>query len=128
MAARIIIVHDDPDFVLMAEAELALGGHRVMSFFNPIEALNEIDIVSRLDLLITCIEFSAGRPNGISVALMARRRHAAVEILFTAQPEFRQAAEDIGTFLTLPVTQQEFGATVAPLLAASGVNQRIGPL
>ena len=116
MPARVILVHDDPDFVRLLAHAIRAAGVDVEVFSDPLGALDVLDAAQTVDLLITCVQFPEGKPNGIALARMARLRHHKIKILFVAEPEFEEYNEDLGTFLPVPTTTDDVVATVRHVL------------
>ena len=119
MPGRIVIVHDDPAFVDQIATALKLGGHRVATFIDPLVALDGLEAAPSVDLLITRVQFPAGKPHGIALALMARRRCPGLKVLFCALPEFQKNAEAFGEFLPTPIAVPDLLDAVDRLLAVS---------
>jgi CheY-like chemotaxis protein len=72
MPARIVIVHDEPDFADSLTTALRSAGHDVATFMDPQVGWNALDKAHRVELLITRVAFPPGKPNGVSLARMAR--------------------------------------------------------
>jgi len=116
MPARIVIVHDEPDFADPLTAALKLAGHDVAMFMDPAVGWDALDAARRVELLITRINFSPGKPNGISLARMARYKRPSIRVVFTARPEFAQHADGLGEFLSMPVNVPDIVQVVERLL------------
>lgn len=105
MPARIIIVHDDPEFLAGACRALKDDGHdSVIGFSDSMAALSALRAAKTVDVLITGTEFPPGKPNGISLALLTKRLRPAVKILFVAPPEHQEHADGLGEFLPSPIS------------------------
>jgi DNA-binding NtrC family response regulator len=74
MPARIVVVHDDPDFREGAVTALAAAGYDIAVFTGSMEALGAFEVAERIELLITGVVFPEGTPNGVSLARMAKMR------------------------------------------------------
>ncbi|MGH6990071.1 MAG: hypothetical protein ACREFD_14135 [Stellaceae bacterium] len=103
MPARIVVVHDDPDFVETVRTSLQLENYDVIAFTDTLAALKALEAARLTDILITGTRFPAGTPNGVSLALMARYKRPNVKILVAAAPEHQEHADGIGEILPYPV-------------------------
>ena len=113
MPARVLLVHDDPEFVGRATPALEGAGYTVAAFLDPLQALDAVRAAGQAELMITRMEFEALTLNGVALARMAKMTCRNIRVIFTASPELREHAEGLGEFLPLPVD-------VADLLAAAG--------
>jgi DNA-binding response OmpR family regulator len=86
MPARIVIVHDEPDFADPLTATLRSEGHDVATFTDPTIGLDALDAARRVELLITCVNFPPGKPNGVSLARMARYRRPDIRVCLRGFP------------------------------------------
>jgi DNA-binding NtrC family response regulator len=117
MPAQIVVVHNDAAFSGPVSRALREDDHDVMVFPDPLVALNALEAAEQVKLLITRVEFPAGRSNGMALALMARRKRPGVKVLFVCRPPFRKHVEDLGEVLTTPVSIAEVVEAAARLLA-----------
>lgn len=104
MPARVVVVHDDPVFLGDTTTSLRLAGHEVAEYADPMAALDALLGVERIEVLVTRVQFAPGKPHGISLAQMARRRRPALKVIFTGRSEFEEDVRGIGEFMPLPVT------------------------
>ena len=116
MPARVVVVHDDPTFVEQLVSVLRAAGHEVDAFVDPIDAWDDLSMPHGIEVLITGVEFSPGRSNGVALARKARTKRSKLHVLFTAQLELSQATAGLGTFLEPPVTAPAVVAAVTRLL------------
>ena len=72
MPARIVLAHDDPEFVHNTVPALRAAGYDVIAFADSMSALNALKGALRVEVLITRVLFPEGQPNGVSLGLMAR--------------------------------------------------------
>ena len=119
MAAPIVVVHDEPDFLAQASAALASTGYPIITFVDSSSAWDALSAAAEVKLLITRVQFPPGQPHGVALALGARRKHPKLSILFTAKPEYADRAFSVGEFLTLPVDMLDLVAAVDRLLKAA---------
>ncbi len=118
MPARIVVVHDDPQFIELSVAALAGAGHDIRAFSSSMAAIGALEAPERLELLVTRVLFPEGQPNGVSLARMARFKRPGVKILFVARPENREHTEGVGEFLAMPATGTELVEAVERTLFA----------
>jgi DNA-binding response OmpR family regulator len=116
MPARVVLVHDDPDFVEQAAAALCQAGYDVAGYSDPMLAISALDAANRIEVLVTRATFGPHKPHGLSLALMARAKRPGVRVLFTARPEFEEHTRGIGQFMPLPVRALDLVAAVRRLL------------
>ena len=122
MPARIVVVHDDPQFIEMSVSALLGAGHDIRAFSSSMATIDVLEAPERLELLVTRVAFPQGQPNGVSLARMARVKRPGVKILFVARPENREHTKGLGEFLAMPVTETELAAAVERILAGSATE------
>jgi DNA-binding NtrC family response regulator len=116
MPARIVMAHDDEDFVIAATVALRNAGYTIVAFTDSMLALEALLEARTVELLITRIEFTTGKPNGVALARIGRGKRAGLKVVFTARPEFAKLAEGLGAFLPLRPNVADLVETVARLL------------
>ena len=104
MPARIVLVHDDPEFSEPVLAKLRAAGYDVVAFSNSMAAIAVLEHPRLIELLITRVRFPAGTPNGAALARMARLKRPGIKVLFTSFPEVQQHTEGLGEFLARPIS------------------------
>jgi DNA-binding NtrC family response regulator len=62
MAARIILVHDDDEFLTGLERRLQAGGHNVVVFEDSNIAFDALKGPTSVDVLVTQDQFRPGQP------------------------------------------------------------------
>jgi DNA-binding NtrC family response regulator len=100
-------------------AALAKEGFAVETFTDSMAAVLFFDTPNPVDVLVTRIQFGKGRPHGVSLAYIAKRKRPGVKVVFVAKPEFAQDAEGIGEFHPMPLPAAEVVHIVKRLLAAN---------
>jgi DNA-binding response OmpR family regulator len=120
MPASVVVVHDDPDFVDQLTVALSLAGYDVISFVDPMDALNALDTSLWLEVLVTRVQFGLGRKNGVALARMARSKRPSIWVLLTALPEFKDYAEGLGKFMPMPVSVPYVVDAVVGMLVSDG--------
>jgi DNA-binding NtrC family response regulator len=116
MPAQIVLVHDVRKFANEAAMALRDAGYQVAVFNDPMQALDALDVAATVELLITRVNFAEGKPNGVSLALMARNQRPEVKVIFTARAEARPHTEGIGELVAAPIRIPELVAAVKRLL------------
>jgi DNA-binding NtrC family response regulator len=114
--ARVVVVHDDTEFVDELSARLRTSGHDVATFPDPLAAWTALEAVARTEVLVTRVEFPPGRSNGLALANMSRSKRPQIRVLFTALPRHAEAVEGVGVFMALPVRAEEVAEAVERLL------------
>jgi DNA-binding NtrC family response regulator len=122
MLARIVVVHDDPEFTDKLTSALRLADYNVTAFLDPMQALDALDAAQRIEVLVTRVQFPPGKPNGITLARMARVKCPGIRVLFTARSEFAVHAEGLGAFMPVPVLVADVVHTVERLLKAGDLD------
>jgi hypothetical protein len=116
MPAQIIIVHGDHELVSAVLGEVPKAGRSIVAMPDPIQALDVLAASTRVELLITHVDFPQGKPHGVSLARMARLRRPALKVLFVAQPEYRQYTDGLGEFIAIPTNAPAVASAVERLL------------
>jgi DNA-binding NtrC family response regulator len=124
MPARVVVVHDEPEFVDELVAALNFAGHQVAVFTDPLEAWDALAAARLTEVLITRVRFPPGKSNGRALALMARASRPTIQVIFTALPEFARECEDVGMFLPLPVPVPHVAKKVELLLRQARTHTR----
>jgi DNA-binding NtrC family response regulator len=104
MPALVLVAHDDTATRELAVAALNAAGVTAVGFHDPMAALDAIEEEDCLvRVLVTRVDFGAGRLNGVALTRMVKSKRPGVQILFLALPENRKHAEGIGEFLPMPL-------------------------
>ena len=105
MPARVVLVHDDPEFVGACVAILREASYDTVAFTDPMAALNALDAAQMVELLITRLVYPPGKPNGLSLARMTKSKRPSVRVLLMTHSENSQhIGEEWGEWLLLPTT------------------------
>ncbi len=116
MPAPIVLVHDEPAFLVAVGQHLRQEGFDVAAFGDPMKALDALSSAERIEVLITRVQFPAGKPHGVALANMARLRRRDLKVIFAALPEVAHHAEGLGTVLVVPVKPEQIAETVHRVL------------
>jgi DNA-binding NtrC family response regulator len=117
MPARIVVAHDDAEFVQNTVTALRDAGYDVAAFADSMSALAALEVAYRVEVLITRVLFPQGQPNGVALGLMARAKRPGIKVLFVALPDMLEHTEGVGEFLPAGVTASEIMKTVRKMLA-----------
>ena len=91
---QILVVDDDEAYRYAVERQLRRGGHETRGFPDWRGVLEILESDESVDALVTDLSLPAGTPNGLSLALMAKRRRPDLRIvLMTSYAEFQPDAE-----------------------------------
>jgi DNA-binding NtrC family response regulator len=71
MPARIVVAHDDPEFVGDTVTALWDAGYEVVSFADSMSALDALEAAQHVEMLITRVLFPEGTPNGVTLGRSA---------------------------------------------------------
>ena len=116
MPARIVIVHDEPEFAEVALAALRGGGYDAIAIMDSMSGIDALEHAEHIELLITRVRFPSGTPNGAALARMARLKRPGIKVLFAAFPEVQVYTEGLGEFLPRPLSTDELLETVGRML------------
>jgi DNA-binding NtrC family response regulator len=61
MPARVVVVHDDPDYVDELAALLRRDGHDVAAFPDPLASWDAVEAAKLTEVLVTRVDFPPGR-------------------------------------------------------------------
>ena len=116
MPARILVVHDEPEFIDQAVKALRHAGWEAEGFTDSMVAVHALDDPGKIELLITRVQLGPGKPHGVSLAMMAKSKRPKIKVLFTALPEYEEQVQPLGKFLPLPVGTAQLLEAVERLL------------
>jgi len=120
MPARIVVVHDHTDLADRIANGLRASGYEASSFADPMAALTALETPEPIAVLVTRVRYPTGKPNGIALALMARRKRPDMRVLFVALPEYELNAAGLGEFISMPVEVSDVVAAVDRMLMSDG--------
>ena len=119
MPALVLVAHDDIATRELAVAALNTAGVTAVGFHDPMAALDAIEGNCLVRVLVTRVDFGAGKLNGVALARMVKSKRPDVQILFLALPKNREHAERIGEFLPMPIDPYLLVDAVGRLLTAT---------
>lgn len=103
MPKLIVLVHSDGQFSGAVAELLIVRGHEVVTFAEPMPAIDALECNRRPDVLITRTQFPPDNPTGLSLARMAQMKCPGIKVLITGQPHLAELAERVGEFYPHPV-------------------------
>ena len=86
---------------------LRAAGCAVVSYSDSMIALNDIESCDHIDVMVTRVTFSPGKPNGISLTLVLRTQYPALKVMFVAQAEHEKHIDGIGELIPAPVDAEK---------------------
>ena len=116
MPSRIVVVHDEADFLAQAVLALRRAGREVVDFTDPSTALAAFRNWQTVELLITPVFFRPGTLNGASLAFMVKMKQPELKVIFIAPPEYSKDYLRFGEFLPSPISIPNLMAIVERLL------------
>jgi DNA-binding NtrC family response regulator len=122
MPARVVVVLDEPGFADETASALQAQGHDALALSDPMTALELLERAERLELLVTCLDFVPGKPNGIALGLMAKQKRPGIRVLFIGPSDLAKHTEGVGTFLTSPVTVPQVVEGVLRMLDTAPIS------
>ena len=107
MPARIVVVLNELGIAEEAASTLRAQGQDALALIDPMTALEALEGAERIEVLVTCLDFAPGKPNGIALGRMARLRRPGIRVLFVGPADLEEFAEGLGTFMASPVTGRQ---------------------
>lgn len=93
MPAPVVLVHSDPEYLAQAAEGLRVAGLAVAAFSNSMAALDALERAETSEVLVTLLSPPEGMPNGLSLALVAKRKRPRLKVLFLAEPNMVRYVE-----------------------------------
>jgi DNA-binding response OmpR family regulator len=121
--ARIAVVHDDPTFRDPLADSLRATGVDVATFVDSMAAWGALDAATRIEILVTRIDFGLNQPHGVALAQSARIRCPGLRVLFAARQQFRGDVEGVGMLLPLLVSVPEVTDVVGCMLGNDSLGR-----
>ena len=112
MPAHVVLAHADDAFLQGAHAALQAEAFDVAPYKDSMDALKAVETAGSVELLVVSIDFPGPRPNGVSLALMTKRRRPNVKIIFIGEPFQANLVDDLGHLLPPWAKPAEVAATV----------------
>jgi hypothetical protein len=118
MPARAVVVLNELEIAEKAASALRAQGQDALALVDPMTALEALEGAERIEVLVTCLNFAPGKPNGIALGRMARLKRPGIRVLFVGPADLEEFAEGLGTFMPFPVTGQQVVERVLQTLDA----------
>jgi DNA-binding NtrC family response regulator len=125
--SRIVVVHDDTEFLEQTSIALDRSGYGVTSFTDPTAAFVFLMTQDHIEMLLTRVHFGPRKRNGITMALMASEKHRSLQVIFTSLPSQAVHALHFGEFLPMPVSIPRLMDLVKRLLPPSSPERSTHP-
>lgn len=119
MPAQVVLVHQDSAVLNALTNSLRANGYTVQPFTDPMEALTALEQAKRVQLLVTCVQFPSGTPNGQALARMARHKRPGIKCIFLTQPGESEHVADLGDSLPMPVDVPKVAGLPEQLLSTT---------
>jgi DNA-binding NtrC family response regulator len=103
MPARVVVVHDDPDFGMAVGVALKAAGYEVATFPDSMDAMDALYAASRIEVLVAGGSFAPGAPTGAALARAAWSRRPRIRVLFMTRSDLVLFTEGTGELLGAPV-------------------------
>jgi len=116
MPARVVVVLSEPGLAESVASSIQELGHEAAPLTDSMSALHELETAARIELVVTGAEFPSGKPNGVALALMARRRRPGIKVLLVGRPELQSYIDGAGTFVPSPVTPLQLATAAVDML------------
>lgn len=116
MPARIVIVLDDREVGERSAEALRAAGYDAMTLPGSMAAVDALAGAVRIELLVTCLDHGLGKPNGVSLACMARLKRPGIKVLFVGDEALGHYAARLGLFMASPVEVPELVQAAMRLL------------
>ena len=121
MPAHVVLAHADDAFLQDAHAALQAEAFAVAPYTDSMDALKALETAGAVELLVVSIDFPGRRPNGVSLALMTKRRQPNVKVIFIGDPSQASLVDDLGHLLPPWAQPAEIAATAKLALAAASI-------
>jgi DNA-binding NtrC family response regulator len=118
MPARVVVVMNEPELAEEAAAALRAQGQDALALADPMTALEALEGAERIEVLVTCLDFAPGKPNGIALGRMARLRRPGIRVLFVGPADLEELADGLGAFMSAPATGPQLVESVLQTLDA----------
>jgi DNA-binding NtrC family response regulator len=118
MPSQVVIVLDDPEFANRVATAISAAGCEAAAFTDSMAALGALEAAHRVELLVTSVNFAPGKPNGIALARMTRRRRPDIKVLFVGAAGLERYTDGVGKFMPVPISEAELVGAATRLLQA----------
>jgi DNA-binding NtrC family response regulator len=113
MGDRILVFHNDLEYLSSTEAALRAAGFEVVALDDSFQAWELLaGSNQRFDVLVTRTAAAQGAPPGLALARLFRMIRPGAPVVITAAPDNAHFAAGLGEVLLAPVTAQDVVAAV----------------
>jgi DNA-binding response OmpR family regulator len=118
MPATVVVVLNELEIAKRVARSLGAAGRDAIAVDDPHVALEVLENASQIELLVTNVDHGDGKPNGVSLALMARRKRPKIKAIFVGSAHDAHWVGGIGALMAPPVNVEEMVATITAMLEA----------
>ena len=118
MPAPVVVIFDDLEVREQMVNSLHEASLEVVSFSDPMRALDAIEATGQARVVVTRIDFGTGRLNGVALARMVKLKQPMVEVVFVGRPQNAEHIKGDGEFVPLPLDPQALVEAVRRRLAS----------
>lgn len=122
MPASVLLVCNDGHALCAWSSALELSGCTVARFTDSMQALDALDAIGSVQVLVTSVDFGPGKLNGVALARMARYRRPSVRVIITGPPGIAHLADGVAEFRAFPLDGRELARTIGQWLAPPAVD------
>jgi len=119
MPARVVVVLDEATLGEKVAELLARAGYDTIAISDPMAVLDALERAARIELLISSVNFPTGKPNGVSLTLVARVKRPEMKVIFVGSPEYSLFAAGLGEIIPTPASASEIARHAMKLLGRS---------
>jgi DNA-binding NtrC family response regulator len=124
MPARVVVVHNNLDFLESVTAALSTASLDVAAFSDSMRALDALDEPRRIEVLVTSVECGPGKPSGVALARMSLVKRPGIKVIFLGDAEMEAHTAGLGELLAPDtigvVVAQRVSQMLLPADAKSG--------
>lgn len=118
MPAKVVLVETEPALRHGLAAALAEAGHDLLAFSDPLAAYDALTGAKTVEVLITRIGCGENQPHGVALARTGRLRRPSMSVIFLAEADEAEFAQEEGLVLMKPVALPAIVRLVSQLLSS----------
>ena len=116
MPARIVVVHDDPEFIERTVTALVSAGHDVRAFSSSMSAIEALETAQRHQRQRDAVRLALRKDDPCHEHLYSKVKKPGVKVLFAARPDTEEHTEGVGEFLPSPADPADIVALIGRML------------
>jgi len=116
MPARVVVVLNEATLGEKVADVLNKAGYDTIAISDPMAVLDALERAARIELLIASINFPTGKPNGVSLTLVARVKRPEMKVIFVGSPDYSPFAAGLGEIIPTPASASEIAQHATRLL------------